>query len=309
MLMGLYNQSRGKTSRNGPVEGEGSNSLKVDDKDGDSSMGSEELSDSGDYIDVLGVFDGRENHSIKEAHPASHANTESQGIGSSANTDFEEEKDTEGEEVDAQVEEEPDDMLSADEDVNPGALEGLEMFVSSLETSRKRKGDDDVTNNSLPRKRKFVEERTAAGIEGEFTAVASRTSFLSVSVALFSTFPGQQLQLDDLLAPLASHSAVGLSLKKTVKILDSSRTRGAPLSAPLPQRTQDRLDREAAYEQTKTEVDKWNETMKQIKEVVFISPHIILADLFIQRLNISPFHYKENRLEKYLILNLRQSSR
>jgi hypothetical protein len=186
MLMGLYNQSRGKTSRNGPVEGEVSNSLEVDDNDGDSSMGSEELSDSGDYIDVLGVFDGRANHSIKEAHPASHAHTESQGIGSSANTDVEEEKDTEGGEVDAQVEEEPDDMLSADEDVNPGALEGLETFVSSLETSRKRKGDDDVTNNSLPRKRKFVEERTAAGMEGEFTAVASRASFLSISEALFS---------------------------------------------------------------------------------------------------------------------------
>ena len=200
-------------------------------------------------------------------------------------------------------------MLSADEDVNPGALEGLETFVSSLETSRKRKGDDDVTNNSLPRKRKFVEERTAAGIEGEFTAVASRASFLSISEALFSIFPDQQLRLDDLLAPLASHSAAGLSLKKTVKILDSSRTRGAPLSAPLPQRTQDRLDREAAYEQTKTEVDKWNETMKQIKEVVFISPHIIHADFFIQRLNISPFRYKKNQWEKYLILNLRRSLR
>jgi U3 small nucleolar RNA-associated protein 14 len=92
-------------------------------------------------------------------------------------------------------------------------------------------------------------------------------------------FLGQQLRLDDLLAPLTSHSAAGLSLKKTVKILDSSRSRGAPLSAPLPQRTQDRLDREAAYEQTKTEVDKWNETMKHIKEVVFLPLHLILADL------------------------------
>ena len=274
-------------------------------------MGSEELSDSGDYINVLDVFDGRANHSIKEALPANHAHTESHGIGSSANTDVDEEKDAGevGEEEGAHEEEEPDNVLSADEDIDPSALEGLETFVSSLETSRKRKGDNDVTNTSLPRKRRFVEERTAAGIEGEFTAVASRTSFSSISDALFSRFSGQQLRLDDLLAPLGSHSAAGLSLKKTVKILDSSRTRGAPLSAPLPQRTQDRLDREAAYEQTKTEVDKWNETMKQIKEVVFVSSRLVVADIFIQRLSTSLFRYKKNQSEKYLILNLRQSSR
>lgn len=38
------------------------------------------------------------------------------------------------------------------------------------------------------------------------------------------------------------------------------------LSAPLPQRTQEKVDREAAYEQTKEEVDKWTGTMKRIKE-------------------------------------------
>jgi U3 small nucleolar RNA-associated protein 14 len=70
-----------------------------------------------------------------------------------------------------------------------------------------------------------------------------------------------------------------LSLKKSVKTLDSSRARGALLSAPLPQRTQDRLDREAAYEQTKAEVDKWKETMKQIEEVVIIPFHLTLANL------------------------------
>ncbi|KAH9996496.1 Utp14 protein-domain-containing protein [Russula vinacea] len=194
-------------------------------------------SDSGDYVNVLDVFDGRADSIIEEALPANHAHANSQGIGSNTNTDAEEGKDTEVEEVeDAPGEEEPDGMLSADEDVNPSALEGLRSW--------KRKGDTDVTNNSLQRKRRFMEERTAVGIEGEFTAVAS----------------GQQLRLDDLLAPLASHSAAGLSLKKTVKILDPSRTRGAPLSAPLPQRTQDRLDREAAYEQTKTEPSTQLET-------------------------------------------------
>lgn len=288
---GLCNQSRSKTTRKGPVKGQDSDSPELDDNDDDNSMDSEEI---GDTINVLDVFDGRADDSSEEARPANHAHAESQGSGLSANTNVNEENDTEAEEG-AREEEEPDSMLSADEDVNPSALEGLEKFVSSLETSKKRKGDSNATNNSLPRKRRVMEERTVVGIEGEFTAVASGTSVLSLSDKLFSVFSGQQLRLDDLLAPLASHSTEGLSIKKTVKILDSSRTRGAPLSAPLPQRTQDRLDREAAYEQTKTEVDKWNETMKQIKEVIAILRHLIVANLSTRRLSISLFHCKKNQ--------------
>lgn len=43
------------------------------------------------------------------------------------------------------------------------------------------------------------------------------------------------------------------------------------MSAPLPQRTQERVEREAAYEQTKEEVDKWKETMKRIREAEHLS--------------------------------------
>jgi len=74
-----------------------------------------------------------------------------------------------------------------------------------------------------------------------------------------------KLNFEDLLAPLAGQSDNLDSLKKSTKVLTSSKNKA--LSAPLPQRTQDRLDREAAYEQTKQEVDKWQATMKQIKEV------------------------------------------
>ena len=76
-----------------------------------------------------------------------------------------------------------------------------------------------------------------------------------------------KLNLDDLLAPLASSSASLQSLKKSAKVLASSSSKTKTLSAPLPQRAQDRLDREAAYEQTKEEIDKWSATIKRIKEV------------------------------------------
>jgi U3 small nucleolar RNA-associated protein 14 len=74
-----------------------------------------------------------------------------------------------------------------------------------------------------------------------------------------------KLNFEDLLAPLSGQSDSLNSLKKSTKVLTSSKNKA--LSAPLPQRTQDRLDREAAYEQTTQEVDKWQATMKQIKEV------------------------------------------
>jgi U3 small nucleolar RNA-associated protein 14 len=261
----------------------------------DGTTNSEEDGDSGDYIDILDVLDGRTDHDI-DMDPTSHSHTENFGTGPSANTGVVEEADSEEDE-----EEEEDSVLSADEDVNPSALEGLERLVSSLGTSRKRKGDGDLTNDPLPRKRRLVEEKTAVGVEGEFTAVTSGTPRTYIPGHHSQKFLGQQLRLDDLIAPLSSQSSAVLSLKKSVKILDASRTRGIPLSAPLPQRTQDRLDREAAYEQTKTEVDKWKETMQQIKEVVLIVLHLALTDILTQRLNISPSHYKKNQSERYRI--------
>lgn len=55
------------------------------------------------------------------------------------------------------------------------------------------------------------------------------------------------------------------ALAAAAKTLSSAKA--VPLSAPLPLRTQDRLDRQAAYEQTKEEVQKWEPTMKRIREV------------------------------------------
>lgn len=37
------------------------------------------------------------------------------------------------------------------------------------------------------------------------------------------------------------------------------------MAAPLPGRLQDKVDREAAYEQTKAETDKWNEMVLRMK--------------------------------------------
>ena len=78
--------------------------------------------------------------------------------------------------------------------------------------------------------------------------------------------------MDDLLAPLEGQSSNLQSLKKSAKVLSSSSGKVKTLSAPLPQRAAEKLDREAAYEQTKEEVDKWKATMQRIKEVCSVLP-------------------------------------
>ena len=67
----------------------------------------------------------------------------------------------------------------------------------------------------------------------------------------------------DLLKPLAGSKSV--SLDKTARVLAS--TKVETLAAPLHTRAQERLDRQAAYDATKEEVEKWAPTMKRIREV------------------------------------------
>ncbi|KAF5312924.1 hypothetical protein D9619_002453 [Psilocybe cf. subviscida] len=127
-------------------------------------------------------------------------------------------------------------------------------FIDLLD--RKAPEEDDA-GKSEPRKRRTVaKERTEAGDENEFRALSS----------------GTKLNLDDILAPLAAQSSTLQSLKKSTKVLGpSASAKAKALSAPLPQRIQERLDRQAAYEQTKEEVDKWTDTMKRIREAEHLS--------------------------------------
>ena len=83
------------------------------------------------------------------------------------------------------------------------------------------------------------------------------------------------MNLEDLLAPLASQSSSLLAFQKSAKTLSGSSKKAQTLTAPLPHRTQERLDREAAYEQTKEEVDKWKATMQRIQEVSFTQVAIL----------------------------------
>ncbi|KAI0323017.1 Utp14 protein-domain-containing protein [Amylostereum chailletii] len=224
-----------------------------------------------DFLDILDVLDGRADAEMDGAfqQPPTNAkvsdvegdwgldedNVGKGRVDESGETGDDEDEEDDEEDEDAGGEDEEGMELSAEEDIDEDAVMGLGQFVSGLDTGKKRKASDDHDIGAVPRKKRVITEQTQTGQENEFAAYIPGSS---------------KLKLDDLLAPLTSQSSSVLALRKSAKALASSRT-GKTLSAPLPQRTQDRLDREAAYEQTKEEVDKWNNTMKQIKEAEHLS--------------------------------------
>ncbi|TFK56541.1 Utp14-domain-containing protein [Heliocybe sulcata] len=234
--------------------------LGSDAEDGDTEEEEEEDGEPDEFIDVLDVLDGRGDPDIASDDEGS---IEHEAQGSNISTRLRGSDESEAEHDEGQDNEENEgshseaeaSLLSEEDaaDQTPEALDKLQNFISTLSTSEKRKQDSSREDGERPRKRRFVKERTTAGVEGEFNATTDQG----------------KLQLDDLLSPLASQSSALLSLKKAAKPLIST-SKGA-LDAPLPTRTQERLDREAAYEQTKDEVDKWKATMKRIKEAEHLS--------------------------------------
>ncbi|KAI0673820.1 Utp14 protein-domain-containing protein [Trametes maxima] len=232
----------------------------------DSDDGEEEEGDPSEFIDVLDVLDGRGEPESEDDKP------EVEGAGTSfiqaENISGDEEDDTMGDEGEVSEDEENDDddeemdstSEGAADEQDDSALQELESFVTGLDAGQKRKAPDEEDdknggNAQRARKRRLLPEFTEAGAENEF-AVPSGEG---------------KLDFDDLLAPLEGRSSNLLSLKKSAKVLSSTSGKIKTLSAPLPQRTAEKLDREAAYEQTKEEVDKWKATMQRIKEAEHLS--------------------------------------
>ncbi|KAI6030997.1 small-subunit processome [Pisolithus marmoratus] len=203
-------------------------------------------SDDDEEIDSEDAFEDSDEEGFAESSFGKKREESSSNQGS----DSEEESGSE-----AGDEDEDDFQISASEsgsEASPEALAELNAFLSTLDPAetKKRKQDEEETPN---KKRRILPERMEPGEESEFGARGAST-----------------LGLDDLLAPLASSSAL-TALKKSTKALTSSSAKTKTLPAPLPQRAQERLDREAAYEKTKEEVDKWNATMKRIKQAEHLS--------------------------------------
>ena len=251
-------------------------------EDDEEEDGEEEEGDPSEFIDILDVLDGRgepdlgDEAAIGKVKPPPDLKTNGMEI----NEDSDGDEDMDGSEEESGEEDadeqDEDVMVSASEaeDGEDGetALLELESFVSGLDAGQKRKAPDeddvhDGTDMKRTRKRRLLPERTEAGIENEFAPALGAYIYLPLFFLSDKNEDGGRLNLDDLLAPLEGQSSNLLSLKKSAKVLSSTSSKIKTLSAPLPQRTAERLDREAAYEQTKEEVDKWKATMQRIQQV------------------------------------------
>ncbi|KAL1704517.1 Utp14 protein-domain-containing protein [Schizophyllum commune] len=248
--------------------GEGS---KLEGNNDSEEEGEEEEGDPDEFYDMLDVLDGvAKIESGSDDEDETPAQDDAPMKSAPSQSAFESEDDQEEDEDDGESgadedEESVDDFAPSDMDEDaPEGMEDLANFVSTLDTSsgtkRKPDANDDSALHTRPAKRRILPEQTEAGPENEFRAATT----------------GSKIGLDDLLAPLASESTSTLqSLKQAAKALrpsvSSSKRKAQTLSAPLAQRAQERLDREAAYEQTKEEVDKWTDTMKRIRQADHLS--------------------------------------
>ncbi|KAH6911086.1 Utp14-domain-containing protein [Coprinopsis sp. MPI-PUGE-AT-0042] len=193
--------------------------------------------DDDEFIDLLGVLDGKgEIDMPSDDEPTTGDSPKPTTARIDQNSDVE----MEGEE---EEDEEDDDEVSGDEDIRitasddeddlaKGNLDDLQSFVESLDIKSQKRKADDEGQPVQRRKRRMIREVTETGAEDEFRVTTSGDA---------------KLNLDDFLGPLSGQSSALQTLKKTNKILE-------------------KLDREAAYEQTKEEVDKWNNTMRRIRE-------------------------------------------
>ncbi|KAG2107854.1 Utp14 protein-domain-containing protein, partial [Suillus cothurnatus] len=232
-----------------------SDAVSMDDPEEDEDEEMED-GDAENFFDILEVFDGK-----ADADDDTPAKKTMEKIKDPMSNVSGEDSESEVDRMSEDDHGEEEDAVSASEDeASPEALAELESFLSKLDAAedKKRKSNDVSATESIPKKRRLMQERTEAGDEGEFGVSAG----------------SRALKLDDLLAPLASSSTL-TTLKKSMKALTSASNKTKTLSAPLPQRAQERLDREAAYEQTKEEVDKWSATMKHIKQAIINLIHQI----------------------------------
>ncbi|EFI28742.1 small nucleolar ribonucleoprotein complex subunit Utp14 [Coprinopsis cinerea okayama7 len=231
------------------------------DEDEDEDEDEEEEGDPDEFIDLLDVLDGKgeidmpsdEEGASKSSPQPSKSQSKldmdddfdmEEGVGEKGEDEEDEDEDEEDGDDDEEDEEgdegeEEFQITASDDEADEGNLDNLQSFVEALDTTaQKRKADEDPSASQQKRKRRLIQEQTETGAEDEFRVNAS----------------GSKLNLDDLLEPLATQSSSLLSLKKTTKVLGSS-SKTKSLSAPLPQRAQEKLDRQAAYEQTKEEAE------------------------------------------------------
>ncbi|KAI8919200.1 Utp14 protein-domain-containing protein [Powellomyces hirtus] len=133
-------------------------------------------------------------------------------------------------------------------------------------------GDDDHVAEQLSsyvfaldgkgrKKRKRAVDRTEVYDESEYNLAARVQEDDEDEVPLAR----KKIGLDALLGSIGEQTGFG-GLKKQVAALSKAKGKTDTVDAPLPKRIQDRLERQAAYEESKTEISKWQPLVKKNRE-------------------------------------------
>ncbi|PWN34096.1 Utp14-domain-containing protein [Meira miltonrushii] len=233
-------------------------------------------SDDERYADWKFASDKNKKQGMKGKRSRGPANDEEDEEASSGSDEEEDEDDADmmdlskmldgGSEDDSADDDEDDDDDDDDDDD-----ETLQKHIEAFGKGTSKRDSEAAALGSGPsaNKRRVLQDRTEAVPEGEWNAPIRRE--------------GAGLTIDDLLKPIADHNGTSLTaLRGTAKALRpptsandkqpvASKKGGGKLHAPLPTIVQDRLDRSAAYNETKAEVDGWQPTIKRLREAEHLS--------------------------------------
>jgi len=82
--------------------------------------------------------------------------------------------------------------------------------------------------------------------------------------------------MNDILTSLTDPSLQSFRKSLAAQQTSKSKSVGQKLSAPLARPLQEKLERQAAYEETKTEITKWQATVKANREVPHFTKFYLL---------------------------------
>ncbi|CAG8523271.1 11690_t:CDS:2 [Funneliformis mosseae] len=150
-------------------------------------------------------------------------------------------------------------LLEEDNDVqevnDETKSDNLASFIGSLDKKRKRTVYEDI--NSLDKPKKQLKEHAEVFEESEYNLTTRESPNVK-----------KKVDLQDLIGSIQEETGFS-KLKQKLVSLESGGNKGTyqePLPAPLPTRIQDKLNRQAAYEETKKDITKWEPIVKQNRE-------------------------------------------
>ncbi|KAH9811274.1 small-subunit processome [Melampsora americana] len=179
--------------------------------------------------------------------------SDEQGDRSSGSSQHDSEDDSQADDLEIDLAEfvDPEEFTGIEDDLK---LDALANMIDNMKSSASKRKEDHIDSDvqtlsaSQNKRRRILPARTEARGENEvITGIDDDATKEKVDLAsLISILP-------------ASHDVT--NLKKSLRYLTKKSDKSAPLSAPLEPRLQQKIEREAAYDLTKTEMDKWNETI------------------------------------------------